>query len=262
MTEDFKTLAAQLRDLQDATKAQIAGVMARAEDAGLDPAGLRRFVSWKRKDEGKRAQQEAIDQQCRYLAGERDTPAQLPIGCELAQALNLYRRGLTVRQVSEELRVSTGKAGKLKQLSRMFDVHVHATVDKLTPHDPDTGEITETAPDVPVEGAAIGPEIGSGSLATTNGQEMTNGREAEGHDGAGQEASLRGQPDSQDAGGDPGRAGEARNGRDDRREDGGGFRGVGAPQDQLATEGDSPQRVARPNDPPPIPSFLRRQASR
>ena len=74
MSDDFKTLAAQLRDLQDAAKAQVQGVLARAEEAGLDPAGLRRFVSWKRKDEAKRAQQEAIDQQCRYLAGERDTP--------------------------------------------------------------------------------------------------------------------------------------------------------------------------------------------
>jgi uncharacterized protein (UPF0335 family) len=143
MTDDFKTLAAQLRDLQDATKAQIAGVMARAEEAGLDPAGLRRFVSWKRKNEEKRAQQEAIDQQCRYLAGERDTPAQLPIGCELAQALNLYRRDLTVRQVAEEMRISVGKAGKLRQLSRMFAVHVHATVDKIPSHDPDTGEVNE-----------------------------------------------------------------------------------------------------------------------
>lgn len=141
--DDFKALAAQLRDLQDATKAQIAGVMARAEEAGLDPAGLRRFVSWKRKNEEKRAQQEAIDQQCRYLAGERDAPAQLPIGCELAVALNLYRRNMTVRQVAEEMNVSVGKAGKLRQMSRMFAVHVHATVDSRPPHDPATGEITE-----------------------------------------------------------------------------------------------------------------------
>lgn len=145
MTDDFKTLAAQLRAIQDGSKQQIEKLAERAEAAGFDPAGLRRFVAWKRKDEAKRAQQEAIDQQCRYLAGERETPAQLPIGCELAQALNLYRRGLTVRQVAEELHVSTGKAGKLKQLSRMFIVHVHATVDKTPDHDPDTGEITETA---------------------------------------------------------------------------------------------------------------------
>lgn len=142
--DDFKTLAAQLRDVQDAAKAQAAGVLARAEEAGLDPAGLRRFVSWKRKDEAKRAQQEAIDQQCRYLAGERETPAQLPIGCELAQAINLYRRDFTVRQVAEELRISTGKAGKLRQLSKMFIVHVHATVDKTPDHDPETGEIVPT----------------------------------------------------------------------------------------------------------------------
>lgn len=159
MTADFKTLAAQFRDLQDASKAQIAGVLARAEEAGIDPAGLRRFVAWKRKNEEKRAQQEAIDQQCRYLAGERDTPAQLPIGCELAQALNLYRRGLTVCQVAEELRVSTGKAGKLKQLSRMFDVHVHPTVDKMPPHDPVTGEIT----DAPPAGGASAVEMGQGT---------------------------------------------------------------------------------------------------
>jgi uncharacterized protein (UPF0335 family) len=194
---DFKTLAAQLRDLQDATKAQIAGVMARAEEAGLDPAGLRRFVSWKRKNEEKRAQQEAIDQQCRYLAGERETPAQLPIGCELAQALNLYRRGLTVRQVAEELHVSVGKAGKLRQLSRMFAVHVHATVN--TPHDPATGEVNEG------NSAHEGEE--NGERGCSQADEGARGQDGEnGSRGLGRHAGMAGE-------------GAPRNG-EDRRDDG------------------------------------------
>lgn len=150
--EEFKALAAELSRLQESGKSQVAILMERAEAAGFDPAGLRRFVSWKRKDGEKRAQQEAVDQQCQYLAGERETPATLPVGCELAQALNLYRRQMTVRQVAEELRISTGKAGKLRQLARMFvaDVHVHATVDNVDDvpeHDPETGEISEQKPE-------------------------------------------------------------------------------------------------------------------
>lgn len=147
--EEFKALAGELRDLQDATKGKTATIMERALGAGFDPAGVRRFVAWKRQDEGKRAQREAIDHQCRYLAGEVDTPAVLPIGCELAQALNCYRRKLTVRQASDELSISTGKAGNLYKLARMFDVHVHISVDKaaaaLPPHDPVTGAVTSPA---------------------------------------------------------------------------------------------------------------------
>lgn len=149
--EQFNLLAAELRNRQDAHKERIGGLMERALGAGIDPAGLRRFVAWKRQDEEKRAQREAIDHQCRFLAGEVDAPATLPIGCELARALNCYRRKLTVRQAAEELSVSTGKAGNLYKLARMFDVHVHVHVgvDKpaaaLPPHDPATGEVTSPA---------------------------------------------------------------------------------------------------------------------
>ncbi len=172
--DQFKALAAQLRDLQDATKESLATFNEKVAGQGIDPAGLRRFVSWKRQDEQKRAQREAIDQQCRYLAGERDTPAELPIGCELARALNCFRRNMTVRQVAEELGVSTGKAGKLRELARMFDVHVHARVDKprrqkldvisppetatlptIPPHDPETGVIPPEPATRPIEQSAI-----------------------------------------------------------------------------------------------------------
>ena len=297
MSDDFKTLAAQLRDLQDAAKAQVQGVLARAEEAGLDPAGLRRFVSWKRKDEAKRAQQEAIDQQCRYLAGERDTPAQLPIGCELAQALNLYRRDFTVRQVAEELRISTGKAGKLRQLSRMFDVHVHATVDKAPSHDPETGEITTAGLDTPPVGSS---ELSEGHSSAAPDSDATGNSAHEG-EGNGhrndRDGERRGseelQPERQsgrgrDQGGDGGarhengkyprpqqRDGGPRGGGGDHQSPDGqhvvrlggdegslaASRGVDAPSTPPlgAVAEAQPERVARQDDGLDIPPFLRRQ---
>ena len=281
MSDDFKTLAAQLRDLQDAAKAQVQGVLARAEEAGLDPAGLRRFVSWKRKDEAKRAQQEAIDQQCRYLAGERDTPAQLPIGCELAQALNLYRRDFTVRQVAEELRISTGKAGKLRQLSRMFDVHVHATVDKAPSHDPETGEITtagldtppvgsselseghsSAAPDSDADVARFAPHLDEPQETATQ-QETTH--EREGSAGAdegprGHDAADRDRPVglvASDGRADEGEAGEERH--SDGRCDAGRGDKAGEQVTAGAVAEAQPERVARQDDGLDIPPFLRRQ---
>lgn len=169
--DHFKALALQIRDLQDTHKDNVEKVLEHADDAGVDRAGLRRFVAWKRQDPEKRAQKEAIDQQCQYLAGERDTPAVLPVGCELAQAINCFRRNMTVRQTAEELRISTGKAGKLRQLARMFATDVvHATVDvdsakvdvisppeaaDLPLHDLETGEIVEPAsPGLPPKHAA------------------------------------------------------------------------------------------------------------
>lgn len=174
--DQFKALAAEWQELQAANKDKVDVFMERVGAAGLDPAGLRRFVSWKKQDQEKRAQREAVDQQCRYLAGERDTPAALPIGCELARALNCYRRNMTVRQTAVELGVSHGKAGKLRDLARMFDVHVHARVDKrrkdklevisppeaatLPAHDPSTGEVFESTagPDQGAAGSSPPPD--------------------------------------------------------------------------------------------------------
>jgi uncharacterized protein (UPF0335 family) len=127
--EQFKALATQFRDLQDSNKNSVDRFMEQVAGHGIDTAGLRRYVARKRQGSEKRAQQDAIDQQCLYLAGERDTPAELPIGCELAQAINLFRRNMTVQQVAAELRVSNGKAGKLRQLGQMFDVSIHSKMD-------------------------------------------------------------------------------------------------------------------------------------
>jgi hypothetical protein len=158
--EQFKALATQFRDLQDSNKENVSKFLENVEAKGIDRGGLRRFVAWKRQNSEKRAQQEAIDQQCLYLAGERDTPAQLPIGCELYRALHCFRRNMTVLQAAQELGVSNGKAGKLRQLARMFDTSIHTKVDgrrkpkldvisppevgALPAHDPATGEIIET----------------------------------------------------------------------------------------------------------------------
>lgn len=169
--KQFQTMAAQLRDLQDANKKGVEKLLSKAEGQGVDPAGLKRFVAWKRQNEEKRAQREAIDQQCRYLAGERETPAELPIGCELYRAVHYYRRNFTVRQVADEMEISTGKAGKLRELAQMFIVHVHESVDKQHDGDgviiesnaapqadeqPSPPQAADPAKPIPVSGARIG----------------------------------------------------------------------------------------------------------
>lgn len=189
--EQFQVFATRLRDLQDAGKETVAKLLEKAAAEGIDPAGLRRFVAWKRQDAERRAQQEAIDQQCRYLAGERDKPATLPIGCELAQAVNCFAKKMTVRQVAEALHVSVGKAQKLRNYARMFDVHVHSNVNAEPDHDPDTGEIIEdkeadvsgahagepSEPSDPAEAERIPATVNPDPPPAANGPDTRDGRE-------------------------------------------------------------------------------------
>jgi uncharacterized protein (UPF0335 family) len=152
--------ADRLQNLVENYKADVDSLKLEAEKVDVDFSGIRRLVSWRLKDAQKRAEQEAIDEQYRFLAGERPTPAEIPPETQLAQAAELFGQDMTVRGVSAALKISVGKAQKLRTLAALFGVHVRVNVNTAPkptaitspdvaalptapPHDPDTGELTE-----------------------------------------------------------------------------------------------------------------------
>ena len=141
-SHNIASLADRLTTLADAYKADVDAVIEDAKRAEVDTSALRRLVSWQRKDATKRTEQEAIDHQYRFLAGELDEPAALPAEGELAEAARHYADKLTVRQVAGVMKVSVGKAQKLKTLAALFTVHAEMNVN-TSPHDPKTGEIPQ-----------------------------------------------------------------------------------------------------------------------
>lgn len=155
--------ADRLRNLRDGFKDDVQALMSDAGEANIEGPALRRLVSWMAQDHVKRAEKEAIDEQYRFLAGERATPATPPAGSMLSLAIDLYRNEATVRTVAETLQVSVGKAASLRSQAAAFIVHVHENVNTpkarqmeagdlgewLPPHDPTTGEILKPAPDKP-----------------------------------------------------------------------------------------------------------------
>lgn len=171
--------ADQLRNLREGFKDDVQSLMDDAGEANIEAPALRRLVSWLSQDHAKRAEKEAIDEQYRFLAGERATPATPPAGSMLALAIDLYRNEATVRTVAETLKVSVGKAASLRAQAAAFTVHVHETVNAapkvrqmesgdlgewLPTHDPDTGEVTEAKPDAP---ASILPSGATWAAITT-----------------------------------------------------------------------------------------------
>ncbi|MEI7875612.1 MAG: hypothetical protein WCK95_26040, partial [Alphaproteobacteria bacterium] len=98
-------------------------VVEEARQAQVDPAALRRLVAWMRLDAVQRAEREALDDQYRFLAGELSQPAELPIEGELANAVRLYGMHKSVREVAAELKVSVGKAHKLRTQAAAFTAH-------------------------------------------------------------------------------------------------------------------------------------------
>lgn len=157
---NIASLSDRLHNLHDAYKADVAGVIEDAKQAEVEPAALRRLVSWKRIPSVKRAEREALDDQYRFLAGELPTPATLPPEGELATAVRLFNDGMSVRQVAEEMEISVGKAHKLKTQAAAFKDNVHVQMNMntcremvaddigqwLPPHDPTTGEVIGAAP--------------------------------------------------------------------------------------------------------------------
>jgi uncharacterized protein (UPF0335 family) len=115
--------AERLRNVNDAYKADVEAIIEEAKAAEVDPSGLRRLVAWMRRDAVKRMEQEAVDEQYRFLAGEISEPPPEPTEGELAVTIALLRNKATVRQIADELKVSVGKAHKLKVLAAAFTVH-------------------------------------------------------------------------------------------------------------------------------------------
>ncbi len=161
--DKLKAFATHLRTLREGFKDDCDTLMEDAEKAGIEKAALRRLVAWQGQDHVARAEREAIDEQYRFLAGERATPGVLPVEGMLAQAVGLYGRKATVRTVAEALKVSTGKAHKLKAQAAAFLVHVHADMntDDGQPHgDPATVAGDETVtPAVPAHDETTGELI-------------------------------------------------------------------------------------------------------
>ena len=129
-------LAERLIRLSDGYRDDVAVVVEEARQAQVDPAALRRLVAWMRLDAVQRAEREALDDQYRFLAGEVSQPAELPIEGELANAVRLYGMHKSVREVAAELKVSVGKAHKLRMQAAAFTVHQSVNTVN-TPNAPD-----------------------------------------------------------------------------------------------------------------------------
>lgn len=124
--------AERLAILANAYKDDVAVVINDAKEADVDPSALRRLVAWMRLDAVTRAERDALDDQYRFLAGEIAEPAALPTEGVLAQAVMLYGDGLTVRQVADTLKISVGKAHKLKTQAAAFTVHLNVNMNGET----------------------------------------------------------------------------------------------------------------------------------
>ena len=129
-------LAERLTRLSEGYRDDVAVVVEEARQAQVDPAALRRLVAWMRLDAVQRAEREALDDQYRFLAGELSQPAELPIEGELANAARLYGMHKSVREVAAELKVSVGKAHKLRMQAAAFTVHQSVNTVN-TPNAPD-----------------------------------------------------------------------------------------------------------------------------
>lgn len=180
-SHDITKLAERLTKLADDYRADVASVIDDAKAAEVDAGALRRLVGWMRKDELARLEQEAVDDQYRFLAGLRAGPAELPAEGELATAAALFADNMTIRAVAKEMGLSVGKAHQLKIKAAAFGVHVHAEMNTppavaravlrdtvaameaaaLPAHNPITGEIP------PANGAA-GEECLSGRDAPSD----------------------------------------------------------------------------------------------
>jgi hypothetical protein len=154
--------ADQLTKLAKDYKANRAALLDEVKKADIDPAPLGRLVTWMRKDELARLEQEAVDDQYRFLAGLRPAGAEMPPGSQLATAASLYAEGMTVRDVAKKMGVSVGKAHTLKLKAAAFNVQPHVNMNtspEIAPRPvaPDDEEET-TRTDVSKPAAAPGAE--------------------------------------------------------------------------------------------------------
>lgn len=165
MDRKVLTFAERALSIRAIAKADMDTLRQQMVEADLDPSAVLRLASWLERDEAKRAEQDAIDEQYRFLAGVLPEPAELPEESDIAKAAALYADKMTVRAVAKEMGVSVGRAHKLKVLAAAFTVHAPMNVNKPPAHwaqkftpeqvaaaqavidsiDADTGEIIENA---------------------------------------------------------------------------------------------------------------------
>lgn len=158
------SFAERLIALAEAYRADVATVIDQAKAADVDAPALRRLAAWMRKDEIARLEQEAVDDQYRFLAGLAPAPAELPAEGVLATAAALFADKLTIRAVAKEMGISVGKAHQLKIKAAAFNVHPVVNVN--TPaHDPATGEVIEDAAPQAVSPASA-PQMDATSSAS------------------------------------------------------------------------------------------------
>jgi uncharacterized protein (UPF0335 family) len=260
----------RLEEERKAISGDIRDVYAEAKGVGYDVKIMRKVVQLRKMDAAERDEQEALLDTYWHALSTVDR-------IEARAAA-----GESARQIATAENVSKSTAHRVSQKAR-------------SKTDGEELGRTETAPDVPGEGAVIGPEIGSGSLATTNGQEAGDAlEESDEHEGlepsgedrrshrrvpAGPDPTerevLSGRPSGADEGGTrsteaPSCDASLRRIRDGLRE----FVAVGEEipaklEIGAVAEPSAAQRVARPeqdqavdlSNSNPIPSFLRRQAS-
>jgi uncharacterized protein (UPF0335 family) len=139
--ETITSFVERLVALREAFKGDVQTLAEQAKAAEVDMAALRRLASWMGKSEVERAEQDALDDQYRFLAGMLPAPAELPPESEIAKAAALYADKMTIRAVAKEMRISVGKAHALKIKAAAFTVHPEMNVNSAPAHDPETGEV-------------------------------------------------------------------------------------------------------------------------
>jgi hypothetical protein len=121
-TNKLAELAQRKAKLANDYKVAVAALRDEAKEANIDPAALGRLVTYMRKDEQARLDQQAVDDQYRFLAGLRSAAAEIPPGGQLAMAAALYAKDMKVRAVADKMGISVGKAHKLKVEAAAFNV--------------------------------------------------------------------------------------------------------------------------------------------
>jgi hypothetical protein len=105
-TNKLAELAQRKAKLANDYKVAVAALRDEAKEANIDPAALGRLVTYMRKDEQARLDQQAVDDQYRFLAGLRSAAAEIPPGGQLAMAAALYAKDMKVRAVADKMGIS------------------------------------------------------------------------------------------------------------------------------------------------------------
>lgn len=113
----------RLAEERAAISTDMSEVLSEAEGNGYDKAALRRVIAWRALDDGQRQEREFLDDLYRAAVEGREPSVALtevPRDPELAQAVEMFRDGATVREVKSALKVSQGKAATLHRRAKPF----------------------------------------------------------------------------------------------------------------------------------------------